>query len=61
MEKTKRVLGSDHHWTLDNMANLANTYRDLGRLKDAEALGVGTIKRMKQVLETTILKPSRAC
>ena len=49
MEKTKRVLGDDHPWTLENMANLANTCRDQGRLMDAEALGVDVIERMKRV------------
>jgi len=48
MEKMKVVLGDNHHWALENVANPASTYRNQGRLKNAEALGVKVIE-MKQV------------
>ena len=38
MERMKRVLGGDHPYTLKSMLSLAATYRDLGRLHDAEGL-----------------------
>jgi hypothetical protein len=36
MEKRKQVLGDDHPDTLTSMANLAATYSNQGRWKDAE-------------------------
>ena len=38
MEKRKELLGENHPDTLVSMENLAMTYRDQGRLKDAEVL-----------------------
>ncbi|KAB5517553.1 hypothetical protein GE09DRAFT_978889, partial [Coniochaeta sp. 2T2.1] len=36
MDARKRVLGEDHLDTLTSMANLASTYWNQGRLKEAE-------------------------
>jgi Tetratricopeptide repeat len=38
METSLRVLGQDHPSTLTSMANLASTYRNQGRWKEAEDL-----------------------
>ncbi|KAF2201375.1 hypothetical protein GQ43DRAFT_360176, partial [Delitschia confertaspora ATCC 74209] len=38
METRKRVPGEDHSDTLASMANLASTYRNQGRWKEAEEL-----------------------
>jgi tetratricopeptide (TPR) repeat protein len=38
IEMIKRVLGQRHLDTLTSMANLALTYRDQGRWKEAEEL-----------------------
>jgi hypothetical protein len=43
MEKRKQLLGEDHPDTLSSMANLAATYRNQGRWKDAEVLEGGRI------------------
>jgi Tetratricopeptide repeat len=40
MEASLRVLGQEHPSTLSNMANLASTYRNQGRWKEAEELEV---------------------
>ena len=40
IETVKRVLEEEHLDTLTNIANLAATYRNQGRLKEAEELGV---------------------
>ena len=48
-ERRKKVLGAEHPSTLTSMANLASTYRNQGRWKEAEELEV-------QVMET-----SRGC
>ncbi|KAF1807874.1 hypothetical protein P152DRAFT_383950, partial [Eremomyces bilateralis CBS 781.70] len=37
-ETRKRVLGAEHLDTLTSMANLASTYRNQGRWKEAEEL-----------------------
>ena len=50
MEKTKQVLGDDHPDTLTSMANLACTYRNQGRWKEAETLDVVVMEKRKQVL-----------
>jgi hypothetical protein len=47
METRKRVLGQEHPSTLTSMANLASTYRNQGRWKEAEELEV-------QVMETSL-------
>ena len=47
MEKTKRVLGDDHIWTLENMAQLANTYKGQGRLDDTVALQEAVMQKRK--------------
>jgi hypothetical protein len=53
METFKRVLGEEHPSTLTSMANLASTYRNQGRWKEAEELEV-------QVMETlALLAPVR--
>ena len=38
MDTSVRVLGGEHPDTLTSMANLASTYRDQGRWKEAEDL-----------------------
>jgi hypothetical protein len=50
MEMTKRVLGDEHPNTLSSIANLAATYRNQGRLKDAEELQVQVMEMTKRVL-----------
>src|SRR5436309_15314421 len=45
MEMRKRVLGAEHPDTLTSMGNLASTYRNQGRWKEAEELEL-------QVMET---------
>ncbi|KAH8758834.1 hypothetical protein BGZ57DRAFT_907136 [Hyaloscypha finlandica] len=49
METFKRVLGAEHPLTLSSMANLAATYRDQGRWKEAEDLDVQVIETRKRV------------
>ncbi len=49
METRKTKLGADHPDTLTSMANLASTYRNQGRWKEAEKLEV-------QVMETSKTK-----
>jgi hypothetical protein len=46
METSSRVLGDEHPSTLTSMANLASTYRNQGRWKEAEDL-------FAQVMETS--------
>jgi hypothetical protein len=50
METMKRVLGEEHPDTLTCMGNLASTYMDQGRWKEAEELEVQVIKTRKRVL-----------
>jgi hypothetical protein len=50
METRKRVLGQEHPDTLTSMANLASTYWDRGRRKEAEDLEVQVIETRKRVL-----------
>ncbi len=50
MEIRKRVLGEEHPSTLIIMANLASTYRNQGRWKEAEELEVGVMETTKRVL-----------
>ncbi len=46
----KRVLGEEHPDTLLAMANLASTYWDQGRWKDAEELQLQVLTSQKRVL-----------
>ena len=50
METRKRVLGEEHPDTLTSMANLASTYRNQGRWKEAEELEVQVMETRKRVL-----------
>src|SRR4051812_2272258 len=50
METRKRVLGQEHPSTLTSMANLASTYRNQGRWKEAEELDVKAMETRKRVL-----------
>jgi len=50
METTKRVLGEEHPDALTSMANLASTYWNQGRWKEAEELGVLVMETTKRVL-----------
>ena len=50
METTLRVLGHEHPSTLSSMANLASTYRNQGRCKEAEELFVKVLETRKRVL-----------
>jgi hypothetical protein len=47
---SSRVLGGEHPSTLTSMANLAPTYSNQGRLKEAEELEVRVIETRKRVL-----------
>jgi hypothetical protein len=48
--EAKQVLGDDHPDTLSSMGNLASTYRNQGRWKDAEVLEVVVMEKRKQLL-----------
>jgi len=50
METRKRVLGEEHLYTLTSMGNLASTYRNQGRWKEAEELDVQVMETRKRVL-----------
>jgi hypothetical protein len=50
METKKRVLGQEHPHTLTSMGNLALTYSDHGRRKEAEELEVQVMETRKRVL-----------
>ena len=50
METTKRVLGEEHPDSLMSMNNLASTYSNQGRWKEAEALEVLVMETRKRVL-----------
>jgi len=45
-----RVLGQEHPDTLSSMANLASTYRNQGRWKEAEGLELQVMETRKRVL-----------
>lgn len=47
---SKRVLGGEHPSTLTSIANLALTYRDQGRWKEAEELGEQVLESRKRML-----------
>jgi tetratricopeptide (TPR) repeat protein len=49
-ERKKVVLGEEHPSTLTSMANLASTYRNQGRWKEAKKLQVRLMKTTKRVL-----------
>ena len=50
METGKSVLGQLHPPTFTSMANLVLTYRNQGRWKEAEELGVQVMETRKRVL-----------
>ena len=50
MDAFKRVLGEEHPSTLTSMANLASTFRNQGRWKEAEQLEVQVMDTRKRVL-----------
>jgi hypothetical protein len=50
IETSSRVLGQEHLSTLTSMANLASTYLDQGRWKEAEDLEVLVIETSSRVL-----------
>ena len=50
MEINTKILGREHQYTLMSMANLASTYRDKGRRKEAEELGKQVMETQKNVL-----------
>jgi tetratricopeptide (TPR) repeat protein len=52
MERIERVLGAEHPDTLTSMNNLALTYRNQGRWKEAEELNVQVMEMRKRVLGT---------
>ena len=49
-DQKKAVLGEEHPDTLTSMANLASTYWNQGRWKEAEELEVGVMETTKRVL-----------
>ena len=49
-EKKKIIFGEEHSSTLTSMANLAATYWNQGRWKEAEELQVRVMETMKKVL-----------
>ena len=49
-EQRKAILGEEHPSTLTSMANLASTYWNQGRWKEAEELQVGVMETTKRVL-----------
>ena len=50
IETRKKVLGAEHPDTLTSMANLASTYRNQGRWKEAEELEVQVMEVSKKIL-----------
>jgi hypothetical protein len=50
METSKTVLGVDHPSTLTSMANLASTYSNQGRWKEAEELQAKELETCSKVL-----------
>jgi hypothetical protein len=50
MKMRKRVLGDEHSSTLTSMANLASTYINQGRWKEAEELEVQVMETSSRVL-----------
>ncbi|KAF2187933.1 hypothetical protein K469DRAFT_769813, partial [Zopfia rhizophila CBS 207.26] len=57
VEVRKRVLGADHPSMLTSMNNLALTYKDQGRWKEAEVLQVQVMEASKaEELEVHVLR-----
>ena len=52
LDMRKRVLDSEHPDTLTSMANLASTYKNQGRWKEAEELEVLVSDMRKRVLDS---------
>jgi len=52
METRKRMLGTEHPFTLTSMINLASTYSNQGQWKEAEELQVQVMKARERMLET---------
>jgi tetratricopeptide (TPR) repeat protein len=52
MKASSRVLGTEHLNTLTSITNLALTYRNQGRWKEAEELFMQMIKIRKRMLGT---------
>jgi len=50
METSKRLLGQEHPDTLTSIGNLASTFWNQGRWKEAEDLEVQVIETSKRVL-----------
>ena len=50
IKELETSIGAEHPDTLMNMANLASTYRDQGRWKEAEELEVQVMEARKRVL-----------
>src|SRR5437588_738312 len=50
MKARKRVLGQEHPDTLTSMANLASTYRNQRRWKEAEELEVQVVETKRQTV-----------
>ena len=50
METRGGVLGQDHPDALASMANLASTFREQGRWKEAEELEVKVMETKKRIL-----------
>ena len=50
MEKRKHLLGEEHPHTLKSMANLAATYWNQGKWKEAEALEVLVMEKRQHSL-----------
>lgn len=49
VENGKQLMGEDHPDTLTCMAHLASTYKELGRLNEAEALELEVMEKCKQL------------
>jgi hypothetical protein len=49
-ERRKKILGAEYLSTLTSMGNLASTYRNQGRWKEAEDLEVQVMETRKRVL-----------
>lgn len=50
LETEKRILGKEHPSTLISMRNLASTYRDQGRWREAEELAAQVLETAKRTL-----------
>jgi hypothetical protein len=52
METRKRMLGTEHPFTLTSMTNLASTYSNQGQWKEAEELEVQVMETRERMLGT---------